>query len=429
MRVLLAGQSCGALETVDHGQTVEIPGGSLTFYVDDGELNRDSAVLMRAGGASFLNQNDCKAHDVLPTVSRGHGAIDVFTCQFSGATWHPTCYEYPPPVYERLSRAKALGKFEQVARAIETLRPVMYVPSAGPPCFLDPTLIDINFQPVNIFPRSDTLLPWLGARLRNSTTWLRAMEPGDVLDAASGNLEPSGSKPITVAELPHYLRGYADEYAGRFAALAATVAPTDTDRIFGCLRDALEAKLKVMTLADRIPVPLFFWLDDLPHRAWRVNFPRRRIEEAQPPRGAPYYTIHAPAWQVARVLEGHITWEEFALTFRARLRRDPDVYRTELIGFLLLEQDSLSRFCERLEAITSTGARIQVEAPCGKFTVDRYCPHQGGDLSQARVEDGRFLVCPRHRWPFDLEDVGRCRTSNATIHAVRSSGSGDPEAA
>jgi nitrite reductase/ring-hydroxylating ferredoxin subunit len=34
------------------------------------------------------------------------------------------------------------------------------------------------------------------------------------------------------------------------------------------------------------------------------------------------------------------------------------------------------------------------------------CPHERGDLSQGRVENGR-LICPRHLASFDLQD-GRC---------------------
>jgi UDP-MurNAc hydroxylase len=49
--------------------------------------------------------------------------------------------------------------------------------------------------------------------------------------------------------------------------------------------------------------------------------------------------------------------------------------------------------------------------------VNRFCPHQGADLTGAWVEDGRYLVCPRHRWHFDLSDEGKCMTNCTSIHA------------
>ena len=82
------------------GDSVPIPTGSITLYLDDSELNRDSAILVKAGGRSFLNLNDCRIVDALPGIARTEGSPDVFACQFSGAGWHPTCYEYPREQYE-----------------------------------------------------------------------------------------------------------------------------------------------------------------------------------------------------------------------------------------------------------------------------------------------------------------------------------------
>jgi len=39
----------------------------------------------------------------------------------------------------------------------------------------------------------------------------------------------------------------------------------------------------------------------------------------------------------------------------------------------------------------------------GKIHVmDDLCPHAGGDLSRGTIEDG-CVLCPWHRWPFELE--------------------------
>ena len=116
----------------DDGDAVPIPGGSITLYLDDSELNRDSAMLVKAGGRSFLNLNDCRIIDALPGIARDEGAPDVFACQFSGAGWHPTCYDYPREQYEAIASKKVRAKFNGVAQAIKTLQPRVYLPSAGP---------------------------------------------------------------------------------------------------------------------------------------------------------------------------------------------------------------------------------------------------------------------------------------------------------
>jgi len=58
------------------------------------------------------------------------------------------------------------SKFEATARAIEALQPEVFLPSAGPPCFLDPQLFHINFEPINIFPRNAQLIDFFWERLK-----------------------------------------------------------------------------------------------------------------------------------------------------------------------------------------------------------------------------------------------------------------------
>ncbi len=46
------------------------------------------------------------------------------------------------------------------------------------------------------------------------------------------------------------------------------------------------------------------------------------------------------------------------------------------------------------------------------FTYQRYCPHMGEDLKEAKIvklgrEESGYIVCPRHSWTWDLRD-GRC---------------------
>jgi UDP-MurNAc hydroxylase len=154
----------------------------------DSGLSRDSGVLVKTNGQSFLNLNDCKLYDELSSVVEDQGPISVFACQFSGATWHPICYDYEQGEYERISQHKIMTKFEMIARAIETTKARVYLPSAGPACFLDPTLMHLNFERVNIFPRAPKFLEYLGNRLANSPTQALNVMPGDVLDVESSQL-------------------------------------------------------------------------------------------------------------------------------------------------------------------------------------------------------------------------------------------------
>ena len=51
--------------------------------------------------------------------------------------------------------------------------------------------------------------------------------------------------------------------------------------------------------------------------------------------------LTAPSWQIMRVLDKKLTWEDFALTFRMQLNREPDVYQTLIQGFLIMEPERI----------------------------------------------------------------------------------------
>ena len=63
--------------------------------------------------------------------------------------------------------------------------------------------------------------------------------------------------------------------------------------------------------------------------------------------------------------------------------------------------------------------RAIVEAGGARYSVVRYCPHQGADLTEGWVEGGNLLVCPRHRWQFDMEKQGRCTSNNSSLCAEK----------
>src|SRR5205807_1167011 len=83
-------EECNSFETIRTDSGTE-----LSIIFDANPLFVDSALLVRFDGTTFLDANDCK----LPIadeeeIVRRYGAIDIFTAQFSGATFHPTCYTY-----------------------------------------------------------------------------------------------------------------------------------------------------------------------------------------------------------------------------------------------------------------------------------------------------------------------------------------------
>ena len=400
------------------GDKVPLPDGYIRLFVQDAGLNRDSSLFVRAGGYTFLDLNDCKIHDRLGKICAEEGAIDVFTAQFSGAIWHPTCYEYPEKQYKAISRRKMFGKFEAVARALETVRPRLFLASAGPACFLDPALVHLNFEEMNIFPRAQKFFAYLRKRLSGSCGDLLEPMPGDILEVESGKFTVLASERLDEERFEHYVRAYAARVSDLFEARGEP-APSELPSVLDRLREEMRHKLSRLELRDRVAVALYVWLEELPERILRIEFPSQRIEEVQAVRDEPRYTFKVRAADALSVLDRRLTWEEFFLSFRFRLSRSPDDYDPVLHGFLALEADDLGALCDSIREVEANKERAIVEAGGARYSVTRYCPHQGADLGGGWIEDGHLLVCPRHRWHFDLGKQGRCTMNGSSICAER----------
>ncbi len=401
----------------DSDTRIEIPGGYLKIYAEDSELNRDSGILVCADGQRFLNINDCKIHDRLTRIRIDEGEIDVFAAQFSGATWHPVCYEYDEKSYQRISRKKMFSKFEATARAIEAVQPNVFLPSAGPPCFLDPQLFHINFEAINIFPRTAHLLDYLTKRLE-APPYTPDIMPGDRLDIQTARLEYQTENRVNEDNFKIYLEKYANRYKDFFNKRKKAFSTKKTIQIQTRLIDELNKKLSRFTLANQIDRPLYVQFSDQAEYLTRVDFQQQKTTAVAAVEQGDFYRLSAPSYELARVLDGHLTWEDFSLTFRMRLNREPDVYQTIMQGFLILEAEDLEPFCRHILALENNNERIIVEAGGCRYSVDKLCPHQGADLSQGWVEDERYLVCPRHRWRFDLQQGGVCMDNAGTVNCI-----------
>jgi len=391
----------------------------IKIYTIDSELNRDSSILYACNGTKFLNTNDCKLIDRLTEIKEEEGKIDVFTCQFSGAIWHPVCYDYPPKKYAQISIKKKFAKFEAVALAIEKVSPGAYLPSAGPPVFLDPRSIELNFQPVNTFPRNKEFIKYLDKRLSNNKPEIYDVVPGDVVSINETiSVSYAGTERVKEEDFKEYVLDYASRYVDFFKERIRTFNENELSVIIEKLIAEYKDKLSNFPSRDKVSRPFYVEFLDSPGIYIKIDFKANNVERTPEKPSGDFYLMQAWTCDIERVLNGDITWEDFAHTFRVRLNREPDVYQVLMQGFLLLEKEDMVHFCEHILKIQSRKERIIVEVGGCRYAIDRYCPHNGGDMKQAWSEDGRYLVCGRHRWHFDMEAGGLCHDNSATINAI-----------
>jgi UDP-MurNAc hydroxylase len=169
-----------------------------------------------------------------------------------------------------------------------------------------------------------------------------------------------------------------------------------------------------------------FSLDEIIDTYIFVNFDKKEINLMDKNQNdfLSTYEIRCSVGDIGRLLDGYLNWEDFMLSFRHKLKRTPDIYQVAINGFLTMEKEDVPEFVDNLMRLQNQRERITVEAGGVLYSIDKYCPHQGSDLTTHQVEDERFLICPKHRWSFDLENEGKAINADATINAVDLDGDG-----
>jgi len=381
----------------DSGQLTE----TLHFRVlqDKSPLKEDSALYLEEGQgqegiSSFLNLNDC-----FIDYARLPRDVTYLATQFSTAIYYPHAYDFPEDVKAKKIFEMQETNWKHCLEGIKQVKPSFYIPSSGPPRFLDPDLANLNNSRTSVYYDFD----YVRDDFRSSTNIdVLELNPGD--SYASGKIR-RGSKPedwdieswskrlenewnafnfdrtdYSEADLKEYFVGIKEnnaEFVKRFP------------RRFGLRIDSPESLKEYVVALDASENVIC------------------RASEA----GSFNYTFTLPAQLIRRVLYHDWNWLDTLATMKTIVHRDEDYYDQALFQLLTFgrQPETLRILLQRLENNVEMIKK-------GQYVIQRLCPHAGHDLSYATIE-GNVLTCPRHRWQWDLT-TGRClRGGNTPIMA------------
>jgi UDP-MurNAc hydroxylase len=380
------------LMTLGHGEQHTLADGFTVTMLLDTSHKEDSGLLADLGGFKFLDLNDCN-----PKLSELPRRVDLLAAQFSGAMWYPNCYSYPSHVMKQKVADVRQGLMETLVKKVRITGARMYLPSAGPACFLDPNLAAYNNRQETIFPTWEDVCDEF--TMACPDTQVLRMAPGDCADGVSHGVVPviarSGVSSAD-ADSGDYIAGYRErrraEWQAYYKRPEDPVSAAEMEEYFRRLqrwnaRFLRDYRKDVLIVADDV-----HWGIRLGQLADHFVF-EEDIND-------PEYTIHVPARVLRAVLAGETGWEEALLSMRLSLHRTPDVFDLTLMSLLRYgnhpaQTMQLVRERENTETIERDGLRIQ-----------RFCPHAGEDLTYALIEGG-VIECPRHHWKWDARS-GSC---------------------
>ena len=406
-RKVLAG---GPREVIsaDAWDRVDVAGGRVFFVQEESPANHDAAIVLEGDGQVILDLNDARLSPVQFREIRARvgGAIHLFPLQAAGASWYPMCYDYSDERRRDLSRRKRIAKFTYVARAIKIVEPVVALPFAGPPCFLDPDLFRHNAEiDDGIFPDQQQAADWLAGRgIMNTVVLL----PGDAWDI---DTQKKQTDPVWGAfsfdDRWPYLEAYQRR---RQTAVDAVLAkhPYPVGSMWGAFRDYFDHLLTLRPYFNRkINMRVGFEITGPGGGMWAVDF-RPGHEGVYDNLGDYQYRYRFASRWLQPLLNGNVPWEDFFLSLRFEAWRDPDLYNDHLLGLLKFAHPEALEAVERFETSMSIEERIIVHAGGSAYRIQRRCPHAGNDLLETgEILPGRIIRCLAHHYEFSL-DTGDC---------------------
>lgn len=415
------------VETTDSvKQRVSGPKGDLDVMIialrapADGPIG-DSGLVVSDGATTAFNMNDARPID-LDMLAAEFGHVDVHMLQYSGAIWYPMVYDMPARAKAAFGTQKRQRQMDRCRQYIAQVGATWVVPSAGPPCFLDPALRDLNDDqgdPANIFPDQ---IVFLDQMRRHGHDGGLLMIPGSTADFAGSQLNSlvhpvDDPEAIFTTGKAAYIEQYAQRQAPVLAAEKAAWAPADGDSLLEPLRALFEPiMLASDQICDGIGYPVELRLPGVKSvETVVIDFPKRAVREPVPDEKF-RYGFEIPAQLVRTVVrDNEPDWvNTIFLSTRFKAWRVGG-YNEYLYTFFKCLTDERIAYADGWFAEAHDDSASTV---LEGWEIQRRCPHLKADLSKFGVVEGSTLTCNLHGWQWNLEN-GRCLTAKG--HQLRSS--------
>jgi UDP-MurNAc hydroxylase len=291
----------------------------------------DSAIVVRSGGTTLFNMNDCKLGDGLLRDVGERYRPDIVFVPFSGAIHFPTCYDYTREQRAALCVKRRRKHLEGFVKRVGLLQAPRAVPFAGNFALLHRDQLWMNEADQNNINTPDEAIALL-AEKRPDVEGVQ-MNPGDRW-TRTGGLQRHAPPP-DFANKMREIRALAAEVAPRLDALRAAEKPArpglggDVARYFTRIAD------RHPELPGRIAARVVFVAEGRNGGAWCLDYSDAGLAFAPWRDGEPWnLRLALPASILQRVIDGEICWDEVAISFRVRFAENPERFNQDFWAML-----------------------------------------------------------------------------------------------
>jgi nitrite reductase/ring-hydroxylating ferredoxin subunit len=382
---------------------------------EESPMNQDSVWIFKSKNYSIVNTVDSRLNEkqVEEILEFTNGSPDVLMLQFSGASWYPACYE---DIDKIESEKKLENKLTYGLKIAQQFSPDYLVANAGPPIFLDYELQNINKEVSFINPGLVIeKLKSIGYKDQ-----ILAPMPNDLLDLENSIFKKRypDKKSFSWFNNNDYVKKYSlikrdliQKEKNNFGEII------DKENLYELfknhfydlfkLNDYFNKKINSSILFNIIGINGGEWLVTINEEVQEVRLFTNQEIDIQ-------YEIEEK-W-IYSIIRNELTWEEFFLSCRFRVKRFSNKYNDHFLGLLKFADRVALKVVEKYEQ-TISDETITVNDGKKTYVIDKYCPHAGASLENSPIEEGE-ITCLLHNYIFDLE-TGKGINSNCHLRKAK----------
>lgn len=314
------------LQVLPFGEEVRL-GPDLSVVLHRSDLVwEDSAIVVRGGGTTVFNMNDCKlGDDLLRRVGERHRPDLVFV-PFSGAIHYPTCYEYTREQRAKICAGRRARHLQGFVDRVRLLGAPRAVPFGGNFCLLAEDQLWMNEPEQNNLNTPDEAV----ALLRTQAPEVQGvqMNPGDRWTLRGGLVRARPAPDFT--RKMEQIRALASAEQPRLRALRAAEPPAretlaeDFARYFQCIA------VRHPELCTRIGARIVMHATGANGGCWVLDYGPGTLRVAEYRDGQPWnLRMTLPASILQRAVDGEVCWDEVAISFRVRFAENPEFFNRD----------------------------------------------------------------------------------------------------
>tara|TARA_Y100000591_G_scaffold319168_1_gene330906 strand:- start:833 stop:2323 length:1491 start_codon:yes stop_codon:yes gene_type:complete len=385
------------IREIEHNKIYNINNNIKIKIIMDTSFKEDSSLyIIFDNKYTFLNMNDC--NNKLTDLPKN---VDVMTCQFAGAMWYPMCYEYDEDVMNKKINEINDGLLLCWKNKINTVKPKIYFPNGGPPCFLHDHALHLNY----INNTNTIFFNWktFYERIKNDYDNIKFfyLEPDDSI--INNKMHKSNIFNTIYYDLEWYkkqiiLKDLSNSLPNNIIDIKEYFNNIFTNNTEYFKNNEFTQNFIIKT-EDNIYT---IYLSKNKCLCNEINKDRYHEIIANEYNNENYYLFKMTNQILKEIINYNVDWEEALLSTHINLKRYPDIFDPKFQ--LYLRHCNYPEQMNTIKAINKNETFIHDSYP--NKQIQRWCPHMGEDLKTANVCNG-VITCPRHGWAWDI-NTGDC---------------------